>query len=86
MTIAAWASVSGNAARSKCAMSVGNAGGWPSGYTLVVQLYCPPSVIQRSFLSSMAWIVMGLWTLGSLGAKVDVGSAPKNEMGERSGA
>ena len=49
--MAAWADVSGKAARSTFATSGGNSGGVPDGYNLAVQSYCPPNVTQRSFFS-----------------------------------
>ena len=50
LTIAASETVDGKREESSCLISVGKGGGGVAGYSLAVQSYCPPRVIQRSFL------------------------------------
>ena len=61
-------------------MSFGNGGGDSSGYFLSVQLYWPPRVIHRSFLSRKCWTDIGLCTSGSLGRNKRVGSSSKKDI------
>lgn len=61
-------------------MSLGNWGGVSEGYFLSVQLYWPPRVIHRSFLSRKCWTDMGLCTSGSLGRNTRAESSLKKEF------
>jgi hypothetical protein len=83
--MAAWARVPVKMDSSMFFVSDGKGGGGALGYFFAVQSYCPPSVVQRSFLLR-SWVMLrGLWMLGSrgraMGSREDGGKEKNDEEG-----